>query len=247
MIWLAGLALGILALFTAGAVIRELSPLPALEGRTVSTAFADTADTPLGLGIAPVAAAHPGLSGVHPLQAGLDAFAARSLLAQAATRSIDAQYYIWHGDLTGSLLFAELRSAADRGVRVRLLLDDNNTSGLDPIAAALDAHPNIEVRLFNPFAIRSPRLIGFLTDFARLNRRMHNKSFTVDNQATIVGGRNRRRIFRRGGGRPVRRSRHARSRLGRAAGLAAIRCLLGERIGLSRRSHRAFPPSGPHG
>ena len=100
------------------------------------------------------------------------------------------QYYIWHDDLTGTLLFEALHRAAERGVRVRLLLDDNNTAGLDGLLAALDAHPNIEVRLFNPFAIRSPRAIGYVTDFFRLNRRMHNKSFTADNQATIVGGRN---------------------------------------------------------
>ena len=73
---------------------------------------------------------------------------------------------------------------------MRLLLDDNNTSGLDTTLAALDAHPNIEVRLFNPFVIRKPRAIGYVTDFSRLNRRMHNKSFTADNQATIIGGRN---------------------------------------------------------
>ncbi len=112
------------------------------------------------------------------------------MLARAAKRSIDAQYYIWHADLTGTLLFGELLAAANRGVRVRLLLDDHNTPGLDPTLAALDAHPNIEVRLFNPFRIRKPRLLGFLTDFRRLNRRMHNKSFTVDGEATIVGGRN---------------------------------------------------------
>ena len=88
------------------------------------------------------------------------------------------------------LLFDALRAAADRGVRVRLLLDDNNTRGSTPLLAALDAHPNIEVRLFNPFVIRAPRWIGYVTDFFRLNRRMHNKSFTADNQATIVGGRN---------------------------------------------------------
>ncbi len=72
---------------------------------------------------------------------------------------------------------------------MRLLLDDGNTSGLDPILAALDAHPNIEVRLFNPFVVRGVRLLNFF-DFSRLNRRMHNKSFTVDNEVTIVGGRN---------------------------------------------------------
>src|SRR5690606_24817326 len=83
-----------------------------------------------------------------------------------------------------------LRAAADRGVRVRLLLDDNNTAGLDAVLAALDSPPNIEVRLFNPFANRTPRLLDYVTDFSRLNRRMHNKSFTADSQATIVGGRN---------------------------------------------------------
>lgn len=112
------------------------------------------------------------------------------LLARSAERSIDAQYYIWHDDLTGSLLFDELEAAAKRGIRVRLLLDDNNTVGMDEALAALNAHPNIEVRLFNPFRMRKLRLLGFLTDFQRLNRRMHNKSFTVDNDVTIVGGRN---------------------------------------------------------
>lgn len=83
-----------------------------------------------------------------------------------------------------------LQRAADRGVRVRLLLDDNNTSGLDPLLTLLNNHPNIEVRLFNPFVFRRWRILGYLTDFPRLNRRMHNKSFTADNQVTIIGGRN---------------------------------------------------------
>jgi putative cardiolipin synthase len=112
-------------------------------------------------------------------------------LARSAQRSLDVQYYIWRNDLTGTLLLEELREAADRGVRVRLLLDDNGIpSNLDTTLAALDAHPNIEVRLFNPFKIRRPKFIGFLTDFSRLNRRMHNKSFTADGVTTIIGGRN---------------------------------------------------------
>ena len=90
----------------------------------------------------------------------------------------------------GHLLLDALRRAADRGVRVRLLLDDNNTAGLDEILAALDAHKGIEVRLFNPFRRRRARWLDYLTDFSRLNRRMHNKSFTADDQVTIVGGRN---------------------------------------------------------
>jgi putative cardiolipin synthase len=121
---------------------------------------------------------------------GRDAFAARMRLADVAERSLDVQYYIWHDDLTGTLLFDALRRAADRGVRVRLLLDDNNTTGLTDLLAAMAAHPNIEVRLFNPFAARRWRPLAYITDFSRLNRRMHNKSFTADNQVTIVGGRN---------------------------------------------------------
>src|SRR3954466_8207968 len=138
----------------------------------------------------PLLGAHPGESGVFALRDGRDAFAARALLADAAQRTLDVRYYIWHADLSGTLLFAAVRRAADRGVQVRILLDDNQTSGLDAVLGALQAHPNIQIRLFNPFRVRRPRVLGFLTDFARLNRRMHNKSFTVDDQVTIVGGRN---------------------------------------------------------
>nr|WP_026076212.1 phospholipase D family protein [Noviherbaspirillum massiliense] len=172
------------------ALLAGCSSLPSLANRSTSTAYFDTNGTRLGKVLVPVAAAHPGKSGIYPLQDARDAFAARVHLAQIAERSLDIQYYIWRKDMTGILLFNAVRAAADRGVRVRLLLDDNNTSGLDSILAALDAHPNIEIRLFNPFMIRSPRWIGYLTDFFRLNRRMHNKSFTADNQATIIGGRN---------------------------------------------------------
>jgi len=164
--------------------------LPSLEARSVSTAFSDTESTRIGRAVTPLAARHPGMSGVHPLLDSLDAFAARMLLARAADRSLDVQYYIWHDDLSGRLLLQELHEAAARGVRVRLLLDDNGIAGLDVTLAALDAHPNIEVRLFNPFPSRTLRWTGYLTDFSRLNRRMHNKSFTADNQASIVGGRN---------------------------------------------------------
>ena len=121
---------------------------------------------------------------------GGDAFAARALLVDAAERTLDVQYYIWHNDISGTLLLDALRRAADRGVRVRFLLDDNNTTGQDELLAALAAHPGIEVRLFNPFRRRRARWLDYLTDFSRLNRRMHNKSLTADNQVTIVGGRN---------------------------------------------------------
>jgi putative cardiolipin synthase len=164
--------------------------LPEAPAKATALAFADTDSTPLGAAVAPLVAAHPSQAGVVPLADGRDAFAVRALLAKAAQRSIDIQTYIWHADTTGSMLFEAMRQAADRGVRVRLLIDDNNTVGMDGLLALLDAHPHIEVRLFNPFVQRDLRLLGYAGDFARLNRRMHNKSFTVDNQVSVVGGRN---------------------------------------------------------
>ncbi len=176
-----------------GLLVMAMRPaLPSLAGRTDTVALAESEGraTQLGRSLAPLEYAHPELSGIHALADPHDAFAARILLAAAAERTLDVQYYIWRNDITGTLMFEALHKAADRGVRVRLLLDDNNTSGLDPVLAALDSHPNIEVRLFNPFVLRWPRWAGFATDFSRLNRRMHNKSFIADNQATIIGGRN---------------------------------------------------------
>ena len=178
------------ALTVSVALLSGCTELPALDGRSHSATVFDTADTRLGQAIAPMAALHPGRSGIYALSDGRDAFAARALLASAAQRTLDVQYYIWHKDITGTLLFDALRQAAARGVRVRLLLDDNNTAGLDQTLLQLGRLPNLEVRLFNPFTLRTPRVLGYLTDFSRLNRRMHNKSFTADNQATIVGGRN---------------------------------------------------------
>lgn len=186
----AALRRGAAALLILAVAVYGCSALPPLDRRTASFALDGTDATRLGQAIAPLAAAHPGLSGVHPLIDGRDAFAARVLLARSAERSLDVQYYIWRGDLTGTLMLDALREAAARGVRVRLLLDDHNTAGLDPTLAALDRAPNVEVRLFNPFAVRRWRGLGYLTDFGRLNRRMHNKSFTADGQASIVGGRN---------------------------------------------------------
>lgn len=163
-----------------------------IADRKESSALAldEAAHTRLGQAIAPQLENHPGESGIHVLANPRDAFAARIMLARAADSTLDVQYYIWHGDITGTLLLDELHSAAERGVRVRLLLDDNGTSGLDAELVALECHPLVEVRLFNPFVVRNPKWLGYLTDFSRANRRMHNKSFTADNQATIIGGRN---------------------------------------------------------
>jgi len=185
---LAGLALILLA---AGLALRLLLPLPPLEPRPASSALTDTDDTPLGRGIATLQRQQrPGHSGIRLLAEGQEAFAARVLLARAAVSSLDIQYYIWHMDLSGRLMLDAVREAADRGVRVRMLLDDNGVAGMDPVLATLDQHPNIEIRLFNPFTLRTPKMLGYLADFPRLNRRMHNKSFTADGRAAIIGGRN---------------------------------------------------------
>jgi putative cardiolipin synthase len=175
---------------SAAALAAGCAMLPSLDGRSETHAYTDTAQTRLGRAVIDAAAAHPGQSGIHALTEPSDAFAARVLLASVAEKSLDIQYYIWHGDQTGSLLFEAVRRAADRHVRVRILLDDANTGGLDETIVALDAHPNIEIRLYNPLVPRGARLTNYLTDFGRVNRRMHNKSFTADNQVTIVGGRN---------------------------------------------------------
>lgn len=179
------LILAVLAL-----ILSACTTLPKDYAHTPSTALTDTDHTRLGQNISPVVSRHPGESGVEPLNEGADAFAARWIFADVAERSLDVQYYIWHDDDTGKLLLRQLMRAADRGVRVRLLLDDIYTSTYDLKLPSLDQHPNIEVRVFNPFVARKLRLLEGITNFNRINRRMHNKSYTADNQVTIVGGRN---------------------------------------------------------
>ncbi|RUO34921.1 phospholipase D family protein [Aliidiomarina soli] len=182
------LGLGVVTLI----VLIACSSLPALDDRSDSFAYpvSVTQSTAIGQSIADEVAAHPQQSGILTLPQAQDAFAARLLLASAAERSLDVQYYIWRNDKTGQLLMQSLYDAAQRGVRVRLLIDDLNSGPIEDKLVALNQHASIEVRLFNPFAIRGPRSLGFITDFARANRRMHNKSFTADNQVTIIGGRN---------------------------------------------------------
>jgi putative cardiolipin synthase len=164
--------------------------LPTDAPRTESHAMTDTAGTALGRTAANSLRGQPAPSAVRLLGRGTDAFVARLALAEVAERSLDLQYYIWHDDTTGRLLTAALLRAADRGVRVRVIIDDIGTAPDDARLLLLDSHPNIEVRLFNPVATRSMRMLGMAFSFDRSNRRMHNKSFTADNQATIVGGRN---------------------------------------------------------
>lgn len=144
----------------------------------------------LAEGIANLVSNNPNKTGIYPLNNGMDAFAARMLLISTAEKTLDLQYYILNNDITGNLMLQGIKEAAERGVRVRLLLDDNNTRGLDPTLWVLNDHANIEVRLMNPNRYRSWRWLGFVGDFDRLNHRMHNKSLTADSQLTITGGRN---------------------------------------------------------
>ena len=158
--------------------------------RTVSTAFEGFASTRLGRFFGSAADEHPGLSGFSLLSHGREAFIVRLALADLAERSLDMQYYVWDGDTTGRIVVDHVMKAADRGVRVRLLVDDPFYKASDSIKACLDAHPNVEIRLFNPLTNRRWSILDFIFDFGRVNRRMHNKLMVADNAAAIVGGRN---------------------------------------------------------
>lgn len=165
--------------------------LPDNTQRTESLHVTDTGDTRMGQLVEKRMPAHAeGESGYLVLGSGLDAFVARAVMAQQAERSIDTQYYMLHSDEVGTLFANELLKAANRGVRVRLLLDDIDEGNRDFNIAIYDSHPNIEVRIFNPFARNTGRTLQYITGFGKQTRRAHNKSFTVDNQATILGGRN---------------------------------------------------------
>ena len=181
------LIFGVLLLFAA---LRLMYRPPSQVGRVNTTALPSQPDCSLLQKLGDIGKHRATNSGIHILDDGAEAFAARRGLLRLAESSIDAQYYMWHADLTGHLLLQEVLAAAERGVRVRLLLDDNTTAGTDDILLAVNSHANIEVRLFNPFILRKPRLPSYLFDLRRVNRRMHNKSLTVDGVASIVGGRN---------------------------------------------------------
>lgn len=178
------------SLFVVALVVNGCAQLPKNYEIKPSTAVTGTDDTALGLRSIAVRQGHLEESRLIPLLDGIDAFYVRAALANMAERSMDLQYFIWHKDVTGQVLLKLVLDAADRGVRVRMLIDDLTNHALDPEFYALDTHPNISIRLFNPFATRGFKYVDFLTDTSRIKRRMHNKSFTVDNQYTLVGGRN---------------------------------------------------------
>ena len=161
-----------------------------LPERLESWKPAATGSTVLGVAASAWLAARKTPSAVYRLDSGADALGARVGLIDRAELSVDIQSYLIKDDVAGNLVALHLAQAADRGVRVRLLMDDALTDEVDAGLLSLDEHDNIEVRVFNPFPRRRSRLISLLANFNILNRRMHNKSFTVDNQVTIVGGRN---------------------------------------------------------
>lgn len=164
--------------------------LPDNKAKTKTTAFTHVQNGILGALYETAPRQEDDISGFLLLSDGLDAFVARAVMAQIAEHSIDTEYYMIHGDEVGSLFAKQLLEAADRGVRVRVLLDDINEGRRDLDLALFDRHPNIEVRLFNPFGRNVRRIWQYVTGFGRQTRRAHNKSFTVDGQATILGGRN---------------------------------------------------------
>ena len=173
-------------------LLSGCASLPPDVERTASDAVKASDQTTLGKLASLAAQSHAGDSGFIVLDTGRSALLKRAALIEAAERSIDAQYYIWNSDVSGRYLARRLLLAADRGVRVRLLLDDFNVAGRDKVFAALASHPQIEIRIYNPFATRSGpgKLLELIGDFERINRRMHNKTFVVDGAFGIVGGRN---------------------------------------------------------
>ena len=173
-----------------GLLLSGCAGVPKDYPRTESTAFEDYLDTSVGQLFEEAAVQHPGESGFAIIRYGRNAFTARVALTELAEKSLDVQYYIWEADATGRILAERLIQAADRGVRVRLLIDDITLAGRDAKVAAMDAHPNIEIRAFNPFANRDARVFDFAFDLERVNHRMHNKIMVMDNAVAIVGGRN---------------------------------------------------------
>lgn len=171
-------------------LLSGCSRLPENYPRTPSTAYKNHKSTKMGRLFEKEAVKHPGKSGFKLIPYGQDAFTARIAMARLAQKSLDLQYYLWKSDRVGLLLANEALNAANRGVKVRILLDDIEQSGRDDIVAAMDAHPNIQIRIFNPFAHRNSHLLDFIGDFDRVNHRMHNKTIVIDNALVIIGGRN---------------------------------------------------------
>lgn len=180
------IALGLLLLVTA------CRSLPVNIEREPSHAFLRPQETFLGTLLASgnTQGALADASGFMAVTAGTEAFLLRSAFAGLAERTLDLQYYIWEDDITGRMLLRDVLNAADRGVRVRLLIDDTHTEGATDLFGIVDAHARVDVRIFNPFAHRELRAMDFASRGLQLNHRMHNKVMVADNALAITGGRN---------------------------------------------------------
>jgi putative cardiolipin synthase len=172
------------------AILAGCASAPLDYPKHESYAIADTSQTREAIRVKEWVGGNDDVNGFYPLTQGFDAFGTRLLLMDYAEASIDAQYFLMKPDDAGMVFAARLLEAADRGVRVRFLLDDIFTTVEDNGLATLDAHPNIEVRIFNPIARKGIYGLNYLGHFSLANRRMHNKAFVVDNQVAVVGGRN---------------------------------------------------------
>jgi putative cardiolipin synthase len=168
--------------------------VPADIARTPSYAMPEAAATSLAREVGPVAARHAGKSGFQVLERGEEALLWRGALADRAEATIDAQYYIWNEDNVGTIAAERLLRAAERGVRVRVLVDDLSIATDPDFLAMLDAHPRVEIRMYNPTGFLGrdllPKALAVIGDFYRLNRRMHNKALVVDGALAVIGGRN---------------------------------------------------------
>ena len=186
----AALGLAVIVAFISSACTTPRAEVPGPP----SEAWPHPGETTLGRGFAEQLVLHPGQSGIYPLASGMEAFTIRASLAESAERTLDLQYYIVHEDATTQLLLYRVLHAAHRGVRVRLLIDDLDALDKEFDLATFSAHPNIEVRVFNPFSSRGAlglsHILEFLGSSERLNHRMHNKLWIADNAVAIVGGRN---------------------------------------------------------
>jgi putative cardiolipin synthase len=163
--------------------------------KQASDALAEPEGTRLGRELHALARQHPGTSGFRLLPQGRDGLRARMELAESAERTLDLQYFVIQNDTSGKVLMDAVLGAADRGVRVRMLIDDFEDVGRNQQITALAAHRNIEIRVFNPYYLRGRPLdllrnAEWLIFAQRLNSRMHNKLFIADNAAALVGGRN---------------------------------------------------------
>jgi putative cardiolipin synthase len=182
------------ALVVGAALVAGCGSLPTNVGKTDSAALPPNPESPL-VKITRVSSPSPELTGVRLLPLGAYSLDTRIQLAQRATTSLDVQYYVFEDDSTGRLLMTALRDASQRGVRVRLLVDDLYTTHSDPLLRGLASFPNVEVRLFNPFCCNRGAAVGgrytaSIFDFGRLNHRMHNKLFIADGVMAVAGGRN---------------------------------------------------------